>query len=101
MLARYAFFATLLAGLVAGCNALLDIDHIEFGEASTTTGSNAGGAGGATSGSGGATTNASVGGGAGGGPPPEDCVNGIDDNGDDLIDCDDPLCVCFEAPRPS
>ena len=43
-----------------------------------------------------------IAGGAGGGPvePPEpvppgeeDCANGIDDNGDGLTDCDDPLCA--------
>ena len=26
------------------------------------------------------------------GPQPEDCTNNVDDNGDGLIDCDDPTC---------
>lgn len=58
-----------------------------------------GGAGGiAGSGLGGAGGTAGTGGAAG----PENCVNGIDDNGDGLIDCADPQCtsgfVCVQSP---
>lgn len=35
--------------------------------------------------------------GGSGGAPGEDCLNGVDDNGDTLADCDDPLCTEFEC----
>jgi hypothetical protein len=89
-----------------GCNALLDIDGVEFGDPVVTTsqgGSGAGGSG-AQGGGGGSTTStggAGMGGGTGGiaPPSPEDCNNGMDDNGDGLADCADPLCACVE-PAP-
>ena len=36
-------------------------------------------------------------------PPPEDCLDGVDDDGDGLVDCQDPQCVdagytCVDAP---
>ena len=56
-----------------------------------------GGTGGLPAGGGGSSTTTAGGGGALGGggaaPGPEDCLNGVDDNGDGLIDCDDPDCV--------
>jgi len=81
---------------------MLDIEHIEFGDP------DAGGQAGAASGGGGtgAGTGASGlgptggGGGASGGTGPigpEDCTNGEDDNGDQLVDCEDPLCTDYQC----
>jgi hypothetical protein len=117
---------------VAGCNSLLDIDHIEFGDpgAGAVGGAAVGGSGG-TGAVGGVGANGAGGvgadGGQGGTPPPydcddgihngfeegidcggpdcepcaENCTNGQDDNGDQLVDCEDPICgahQCYEAP---
>ena len=103
------------AGLLtaAGCNALLDIDHIDFGDGPAggggggTAGSGAtSGTGGTTSSSGGGTGGTTSGGGTGGdgGFSPEDCTNGVDDNGDNLVDCADPYCsdhLCVEQNIPT
>jgi hypothetical protein len=41
---------------------------------------------------------------AGGGPPVEDCLNGLDDDGNGLVDCEDPACIadyeCVDAIPP-
>lgn len=66
---------------------------------STTTSSttSAGGAGGAGGGTGGATTSSTGGGGTGGDIGAEDCLNGMDDNGDGDIDCADAKCGAFSC----
>jgi hypothetical protein len=83
--------ALALASLLFGCNALLDIDHIEFGEPSQ-----------AGSASGGQGSGAAMGGqGAVAGSPSsrEICHNGVDDDDDGLVDCADDSCSCApEAP---
>jgi len=91
-------------GIAAGCNALLDIDHIEFGESTSSSGG-AGGVGNVSSGPGATSAtsasggSSSTGGGLGGYPPsPENCSNGTDDNSDGLADCADPLCTCIPEP---
>jgi hypothetical protein len=63
------------------------------GAGGTGGGGTAGGgtAGGGTSG-GGTAGGAATGGGGTGGGGPEDCLNGVDDDGDGKIDCDDPDC---------
>ncbi len=33
-------------------------------------------------------------------PCPEDCTDGIDNDGDGLLDCDDPDCLAYGQPRP-
>jgi hypothetical protein len=98
---------------VAGCNALLDIGDIEFGDPQTTVGGAAGaGAGGAgghaasggTAGHGGGVAGGGQGGGVAGsggtGGPAEDCGNGVDDNADTLVDCADPLCATSHCIAP-
>jgi hypothetical protein len=67
-----------MLAVLSGCNALLDIDHIEFGETTSTTG----GAGP---------------GGAGGSDTGEDCTDGTDDDGDGLEDCKDDDCAEFDC----
>src|SRR5207247_482584 len=66
------------------------------GDASTATSSASSGTGGAssaTSSASTATSSASSGtGGAGGAATEQNCVNGLDDDGDGLTDCDDPDC---------
>ncbi len=105
LVASFVLFGT--AGLLttAGCNALLDIDHIDFGDGPTGgAGGGTGGTGG-SSGTGGSTSSTSSGGGTGGdgGTSPEVCTNGVDDNGDTLVDCADPLCsdhICVDQTIP-
>lgn len=53
----------------------------------TGTGGNGGQGGGNTSGGGMATTTT--------GGPTEDCTNGVDDNGDNMVDCEDPQCTDY------
>ncbi|MBW2458434.1 MAG: hypothetical protein JRI68_28300, partial [Deltaproteobacteria bacterium] len=111
----------LLAGGL-GCTSLAGLDgDYQVGDTSTgsSTSSGSGGDGGTTSGTGGSTsgtggstsgTGGSTGGSGGvggttsgtggvggttsgsGGSGPEDCLDGQDNNGDNLIDCADPLC---------
>jgi hypothetical protein len=74
----------LAVALSLGCNTLLDIDHVEFGDATLT-------------GQGGGATSAGAGATHGG----EQCNNMIDDNGDGAIDCADPNCSTFGCvPAP-
>jgi hypothetical protein len=97
MSTRFAALALALAA-VASCAEVLSIDDIEIGEA---TSSGAGGdtaAGGEAAGGTGSTTSMVGGsGGAGGGAEDEVCTNGVDDNGDGLVDCADPLCVGYQC----
>ena len=58
---------------------------------STSTSTNSGGDGG-SGGAGGGGTGATGGGGSGGGPFVEDCLDGIDNDGNMLVDCADPAC---------
>lgn len=58
----------------------------ETAASTTTTTTSGGGFGGGTGGFGGGT-------GGGGGPPVEDCLDGEDDDGDGLADCQDPDCT--------
>ncbi len=121
-LAAGGLFVSMVAG---GCVAIADIDGIEIGTtgAGATTDGGSGGNGGSSGGSGGSAAS----GGSGGAEPTcqddvkngqetgidcggpdcpacvEDCTNGIDDDGNDLIDCADPLCpnyTCAPAPPP-
>jgi hypothetical protein len=100
-----------------GCNALLDIDDVEFGD---ETAAGAGGAGSAA-GSGGAATGTGTGagtggsptgtssgtgapggaGGAGGTPCAEACDDGMDNDGNNLTDCEDPCCVDWSCVDPT
>ncbi len=97
-------FATTGLLTVAGCNALLDIDHIDFGNSQGGAGAAAGSGGTGTGGDGATTTTTTTGGGGsgaeggdggGGGAPAENCTNGVDDNDDTLVDCADPLCDSY------
>ncbi|MBW2456299.1 MAG: hypothetical protein JRI68_17400 [Deltaproteobacteria bacterium] len=112
LVAALMLFGT--AGLLtaAGCNALLDIDHIDFGDGPAGGAGGGTGGAGASSGTGGTTSSTSSGGGTGGtggsggdgGAPAEDCTNGVDDNGDNLVDCADPICndhMCVDQTIPS
>ncbi|RLB59058.1 MAG: hypothetical protein DRI90_15905 [Deltaproteobacteria bacterium] len=102
-------FATTGLLTVAGCNALLDIDHIDFGDGQGGAGTGGGGTGGdgattTTTTAGGGGSGAEGGGGGTGGAPAEDCTNGVDDNDDTLVDCEDPLCnsySCVEQTIPA
>jgi hypothetical protein len=78
------------------------------GGASTTGSGGAGGQGGQHAGSGGAgggasssSSSSSSASGAGGGASQEDCTNGIDDDGDSLVDCVDPDCTALYACVPA
>ncbi len=95
-----------------GCNAMLDIEHIEFGEPDAGGGAGPGGAGpgGSSAGGGNGASGLTPTGGVAGASTgtgtgtvgPENCTNGEDDNGDQLVDCEDPLCTDYrcvaEAP---
>jgi hypothetical protein len=99
---RAASVGGVLGLLAPACNALLDIEHIEFGDgtAGTTAGGSSagGGTGGALGGMGGALGGAGGAvGGAGGVVLGELCTNGIDDDGDNDIDCADPDCGSFRC----
>jgi hypothetical protein len=73
----------LLAALLAGCAALIGVDDVEDGE---------------PVGGGGATSASSSG--AGAAPGDEDCLNGVDDNGDGAVDCADDRCVDVTCAAP-
>lgn len=121
----------LLLGLglasVVGCNALLDIADIEFGDSTGGTSAGGGGSGAAagqgaggtgtgtttgtgtgtgTTGGGGQTTTGSGGtGNEGGSPCVEVCDDGSDNDGNNLVDCADPCCqgigyVCVPSAEP-
>ena len=80
--------------LTGGCT------EIQFGSGGTG-GIGAGGDAGAAVGGEGAGGGASGGGGAGGAPAGEQCLNGLDDDDDGFIDCEDPECesvTCVEIP---
>lgn len=84
--------------LTAGCHLAAGLDGVEFTESGGAPGTGAAGPGGTggSSGPGGNEGGAAGGGatgGAGGSIPTEDCTNGIDDDGDDLIDCEDDACT--------
>lgn len=94
----YLTFAAIALG-ASSCMGIagLDGDYV-LGEpagpgGSAGTGGTANGGGGTNPGgssSGGSTT--AGGGGTGGSAGPEDCLNGVDDNDNGAIDCDDPAC---------
>lgn len=94
-------FAVAAAGTVFGACGLPRAGTAEptGGSAGATTGTTtvAGGAGGGMLfGGGGATATGSPSGGAGGGQgggPTESCLNGQDDDGNELTDCEDPACA--------
>lgn len=73
---------------------------------SSSSASGSGGTGGAASATSTSTTHTSTatgtGTGTGGSPMMEDCLNGIDDNGDGKVDCEDPQCMadyeCVDPP---
>jgi hypothetical protein len=75
-----------------------DYDQFKLGGTSTTTtggdGASGGGAPTTTSSSSGAATASSSGGGSTG---PEDCLDGVDDDGDSQVDCEDSDCAAFEC----
>lgn len=90
---RPAFFATAILIVLAACTQ--DFDQFNpsgaGGTATTTTTSTSTSAGGGGSGAaGGATTTSTV-------TMGEDCLNGVDDNGDGAIDCADTACVDYEC----
>jgi hypothetical protein len=77
-----------LVAAMTGCNAIFGIDDVTFVEQG---GGGAGGAGGGGAGGGG-TGAAGASGGTGGGGPTEICDNGVDDDDDGLVDCEDEDC---------
>ncbi len=83
--------------IVAACGS--DGDSL-FGTTTSTSSSGAGGDGGST-GTGGSTSTTSSG---TAGDGPEDCLNGVDDNGNGLVDCQDVGCQvdyqCVPSPPP-
>ena len=107
--------------LAMGCNALLDIDEVEFGDESAVGAGGAGaaaGTGGAATGTGtgagtgGSPTGTSTGGtaatggsggsgGSGGTPCSEACNDGIDNDGNNLTDCEDPCCAAWSCVDPT
>lgn len=102
MLRRVAPILSLF--VATACADVLDIDGIEIGQGQG--GTPAIGGGGSTSTANGGSTNSSGGGGTSstggmggvggvGGASAENCANGIDDNDDSLVDCEDPLCGAF------
>ncbi|RLB64980.1 MAG: hypothetical protein DRI90_03215, partial [Deltaproteobacteria bacterium] len=97
-----------LAGLVIGCAVVIGCTGDEFAFSSSASSGAGGGTGavGGAGGFGGSTTSTSgsggdAGSGGEGGSGPEDCLNGVDDKGDNLVDCEDPKCqegfVCVPA----
>ena len=87
-LAAVAATATALAISVLGCNEVLGVGTPQRDHAAPDGGVPAVGSG--------ATT-----GGGGSGGAVEDCFNGLDDDGDGAIDCDDPSCAdATRAPAP-
>jgi hypothetical protein len=119
-----AAFSGLAIVMAIGCNAVIDIADVEFdapsgtGPTSSTSSGTSGAGGDGTGGSSStssstststATSTGTAAGGSGGaggsiGPPAENCSNGIDDNGDNLADCEDPLCghaVCSDLTVPN
>jgi hypothetical protein len=94
-------FAGVLLGLgfaVASCAVVgYDLDGYRPANESTAAGGGGHGASSRASSGGGVAAGGS---GAGGGGS-EDCTNGVDDNGDGLVDCADPACSAFAcAPDP-
>jgi hypothetical protein len=72
------------------------------GSGGADTGGTGGSAGSHSGGGGTSNTVGASGSGGSGGARPEDCLNGVDDNGDELADCADPLCregfTCVPPP---
>lgn len=110
---RVAAAGCCLSLLTAACNALLDIDDIDFGDGAQggnaghgQTGGHAGTAGtGAQAGQAGQGGSGAIGGtagagGSGGAPCPEDCSNGVDDDANQLVDCEDPCCANWRCIPP-
>lgn len=89
-----------------GCNKLWGVDDLRYGQAGDGNVGAAGGVGASSTGGGGTGGSGLVGGngGSGGTSGGESCLNGIDDDGDELVDCDDPNCdagFACAAPAPA
>jgi hypothetical protein len=94
---RKALIITIVVAAAASCADVLSIDDIVIGDGGAK--SSSGGSGGGTTSQGGSmggeSSSPTTGGGGPGGASAESCDNGLDDNGDDLIDCEDPLCSAY------
>jgi hypothetical protein len=105
---RFAIVA--LLALVGACAQIEGLSGLKFdgsGEAGASGGGSAQGGAGPTGSvgsgqSGGGANGPGGAGGTGGSPGGENCTNGIDDNGNNLVDCADPACKmdfsCVDVP---
>lgn len=91
--------ALLAGGMLCSSACILDRAGLKPDPTSHAGGGGLVGAGGVGAGgsAGSTTTSTGTGGTGGAGPVEQNCLNGVDDDGDTLTDCDDPDCAAFSC----